>query len=193
MSAVLPLQTTARLPTVSNKVDPSILKLKTEGTVEAARAHDLFAIWDKSNARQPAVIVLIASCALIQPTFHAVRHPILRSLLIRPWMRRLNWYLGGSHRTFAGYFNSITAFAGGRERETKYLPKLLNMRRTAKADESLDPVAKPGAVLTSQYLRGALNSSANRYLDALLAATIGSCAGPRVNGQLPLPPAATRR
>ncbi|KAJ7109702.1 ribosome 60S biogenesis N-terminal-domain-containing protein [Mycena crocata] len=126
-------------------------------------AYDLFAIWDKSNARQPAVIVLIVSLlssllALLSShyTFHAAGHPILRTLLSPPWMRRLNSYLGGSHTELLlvtlKLFNSMTAFAGGRERksilesfawETKSLPKLLNMRRKAKADESLDPLAKP--------------------------------------------------
>ncbi|KAJ7780624.1 ribosome 60S biogenesis N-terminal-domain-containing protein [Mycena maculata] len=126
-------------------------------------AHDLFALWEKSNARQPAVIVLILSLlssllALLSShyTFHAAGHPILRTLLTPPWMRKLNSYLGGSHTELLlvtlKLFNSMSAFGGGRERktilesfawETKSLPKLLNMRRKIKADDSSDPLAKP--------------------------------------------------
>ncbi|KAF8208911.1 ribosome 60S biogenesis N-terminal-domain-containing protein [Mycena galopus ATCC 62051] len=126
-------------------------------------AHDLFAIWEKSNARQPASIAPILSLlssllTLLSAhyTFHAAGHPILRTLLTPPWMRKLNSYLGGSHTELLlvtlKLFNSMASFAGGRERksilesfgwETKSLPKLLNMRRKSKADDSSDPLAKP--------------------------------------------------
>ncbi|KAJ7670238.1 ribosome 60S biogenesis N-terminal-domain-containing protein [Mycena rosella] len=129
----------------------------------APGAHDLFTIWEKSNPRQPAVIVLIISLlssllALLSShyTFHAAGHPILRMLLTPPWMRKLNSYLGGSHTELLlvtlKLFNGMSAFGGGRERksvlesfawETKSLPKLLNMRRKSKADDSVDPLAKP--------------------------------------------------
>ncbi|KAJ7175823.1 ribosome 60S biogenesis N-terminal-domain-containing protein [Mycena filopes] len=129
----------------------------------APGAHDLFAIWEKANARQPAVIVLILSLtssllALLSShyTFHAAGHPILRTLLTPPWMRKLNSYIGGSHTELLlvtlKLFNSMSAFAGGKERksilesfawETKSLPKLLNMRRKSKGGESSDPLAKP--------------------------------------------------
>ncbi|KAJ6584939.1 ribosome 60S biogenesis N-terminal-domain-containing protein [Mycena capillaripes] len=114
-------------------------------------AHDIFAIWEKSNVRQPAGIVPILSLlssilTLLSAhyTFHAAGHPILRTLLTPPWMRKLNSYLGGSHTELFVFW--------GRERksilesfawETKSLPKLLNMRRKSKADESSDPIAKP--------------------------------------------------
>ncbi|KAJ7505347.1 ribosome 60S biogenesis N-terminal-domain-containing protein [Mycena galericulata] len=126
-------------------------------------AHDLFTIWEKSNVRQPAVIVLILSLlssllVLLSShyTFHAAGHPILRTLLTPSWMRKLNSYLGGSHTELLlvtlKLFNSMSAFRGGRERksllesfawETKSLPKLLNMRRKVKADDVSDPLAKP--------------------------------------------------
>ncbi|KAJ6559224.1 ribosome 60S biogenesis N-terminal-domain-containing protein [Mycena vulgaris] len=126
-------------------------------------AHDLFAIWEKTNARQPAVIVLIVSLlSSLLPllsshyAFHAAGHPILRTLLTPPWMRKLNSYIGGSHTELLlvtlKLFNSMSTFGGGRERksvlesfawETKSLPKLLNMRRKSKADDSVDPLAKP--------------------------------------------------
>ncbi|KAJ7675860.1 ribosome 60S biogenesis N-terminal-domain-containing protein [Mycena polygramma] len=127
-------------------------------------AHDLFGIWEKSNARQPASIVPIVSLlasllSLLSAhyTFHAAGHPILRTLLTPPWMRKLNSYLGGSHTELLlvtlKLFNSMSTFGGGRERksllesfawETKSLPKLLNMRRRSKADDdSADALAKP--------------------------------------------------
>ncbi|KAJ7044085.1 ribosome 60S biogenesis N-terminal-domain-containing protein [Mycena alexandri] len=129
----------------------------------APGAHDLFTIWEKSNTRQPAVIVLILSLtssllALLSShyTFHVAGHPILRTLLTPPWMRKLNSYIGGSHTELLlvtlKLFNSMSAFAGGKERksilesfawETKSLPKLLNMRRKSKGDESSDALAKP--------------------------------------------------
>ncbi|KAJ7759032.1 ribosome 60S biogenesis N-terminal-domain-containing protein [Mycena olivaceomarginata] len=126
-------------------------------------AHDLFTIWEKSNARQPAsitpIISLLSSLLTLLSshyTFHAAGHPILRTLLTPPLMRKLNSYLGGSHTELLlvtlKLFNSMAAFGGGRERksvlesfawETKSLPKLLNMRRKSKADDSSDPLAKP--------------------------------------------------
>ncbi|KAF7365247.1 hypothetical protein MVEN_00396500 [Mycena venus] len=129
----------------------------------APGAQDLFSIWEKSNARQPATIVPIVSLissllALLSAhyTFHAAGHPILRTLLTPSWTRKLNSYLGGSHTELLlvtlKLFNSMSAFGGGRERksvlesfawETKSLPKLLNMRRKYKADDSSDPLAKP--------------------------------------------------
>ncbi|KAJ6512246.1 ribosome 60S biogenesis N-terminal-domain-containing protein [Mycena vitilis] len=130
----------------------------------APGAHDVFGIWEKSNARQPASIVPIVSLlasllSLLSAhyTFHAAGHPILRTLLTPPWMRKLNLYLGGSHTELLlvtlKLFNSMSTFGGGRERksllesfawETKSLPKLLNMRRRSKADDdSVDALAKP--------------------------------------------------
>ncbi|KAF7346277.1 hypothetical protein MSAN_01854900 [Mycena sanguinolenta] len=89
-------------------------------------------------------------------TFHVAGHPILRTLLTPQWMKKLNSYLGGAHIELLlvtlKLFNSMSAFAGGRERksilesfgwETKSLPKLLNMRRKSKGDDVSDPVAKP--------------------------------------------------
>ncbi|KAJ7095895.1 ribosome 60S biogenesis N-terminal-domain-containing protein [Mycena belliarum] len=129
----------------------------------APGAHELFAIWERTQARQPAVIVLILSLLsslllLLSShyTYHAAGHPILRTLLTPPWMKKLNSYLGGSHNEVLlvtlKLFNGMTAFGGGRERksvlesfawETKSLPKLLNMRRKSKGDDSVDPLAKP--------------------------------------------------
>ncbi|KAJ7250903.1 ribosome 60S biogenesis N-terminal-domain-containing protein [Mycena haematopus] len=129
----------------------------------APGAHDLFTIWEKSNARQPGsitpILSLISSLLTLLSahyTFHAAAYPILRTLLTPPWMRKLNSYLGGSHTELLlvtlKLFNSMTAFAGGRERkpilesfgwETKSLPKLLSMRRKSKGDDVSDPLAKP--------------------------------------------------
>ncbi|KAK7048326.1 ribosome 60S biogenesis N-terminal-domain-containing protein [Favolaschia claudopus] len=126
-------------------------------------AHDLFTIWENSNVRQPAsitpILSLLASLLTLLSahyTFHAAGHPILRTLLTPPWMKKLNSYLGGSHTELLlvtmKLFNSMSAYGGGRERksilesfawETKSLPKLLNMRRKSKTDDSADPLAKP--------------------------------------------------
>jgi nucleolar pre-ribosomal-associated protein 1 len=92
-------------------------------------AHELFAIWEKANARQPAAIVLILSLlssllVLLSShyTFHAAGHPIMRTLLTPPWMRKLNSYIGGSHTELLlvtlKLFNAMTAFGGGRERKS---------------------------------------------------------------------------
>ncbi|KAJ6508841.1 ribosome 60S biogenesis N-terminal-domain-containing protein [Mycena sanguinolenta] len=129
----------------------------------APGAQDLFTIWEKSNHRQPAsiapILSLISSLLTLLSahyTFHAAGHPILRTLLTPQWMKKLNSYIGGAHTELLlvtlKLFNSMTAFAGGRERksilesfgwETKSLPKLLNMRRKSKGDDVSDPLAKP--------------------------------------------------
>jgi nucleolar pre-ribosomal-associated protein 1 len=159
--------------------DPRLL-LAQNWLDAAPGAHDIFSIWEKSNPRQPAQIVLILSLfsSLLMLltshyTSHLAGHPILRSLLTPMWMRKLNSYLGGSHTELLlvtlKLLNSMSAFAGGRERkailesfawETKVckhdkfpyplltyvqsLPKLLNMRRKSKTEEPLDPLARPG-------------------------------------------------
>jgi nucleolar pre-ribosomal-associated protein 1 len=95
----------------------------------APGAHDLFAIWEKSNVRQPAAIVPIVSLissllTLLSAhyTFHAAGHPILRTLLTPPWMKKLNSYLGGSHTELLlvtlKLFNTMSVFGGGRERKS---------------------------------------------------------------------------
>ncbi|KAJ7644108.1 ribosome 60S biogenesis N-terminal-domain-containing protein [Roridomyces roridus] len=127
-------------------------------------AQDLFTIWEKNgNIRQPATIVLVVSIlssllTLLSShyTFHAAGHPILRTLLTPPWMRKLNSYLGGSHSELLlvtlKLLNSMSSFGGGRERksilesfgwETKSLPKLLNMRRKTTSDDTSDSLARP--------------------------------------------------
>ncbi|KAJ7069818.1 ribosome 60S biogenesis N-terminal-domain-containing protein [Mycena amicta] len=80
----------------------------------------------------------------------------MRTLLTPPWMKKLNSYLGGAHNELLlvtlKLFNTISAFGRGKERktllesfawETKSLPKLLNMRRRSKGDQSSDALAKP--------------------------------------------------
>ncbi|KAF7314245.1 hypothetical protein MKEN_00897000 [Mycena kentingensis (nom. inval.)] len=126
---------------------------------------ELFAIWEKSaaNVRQPGQIVLVVSLlssllALFNShyTFHPSGLPALRTLLTPLWMKRLNSYLGGSHNELLlvtlKLFNAVSAYGRGKERkallesfawETKSLPKLLNMRRKGKTDDSADALARP--------------------------------------------------
>ncbi|KAF7299108.1 hypothetical protein MIND_00859100 [Mycena indigotica] len=126
-------------------------------------ASELFTIWEQLNVRQPGTIVPVVSLvssllALFNShyTFHASGLPILRTLISPPWMKRLNSYLGATHNELLlvtlKLFNAMSAFGRGKERkallesfawETKSLPKLLNMRRRTKGDDSSDALAKP--------------------------------------------------
>ena len=54
-------------------------------------------------------------------TYQTFGHPIIKTLLSPPWMRRLNSNLGGSHNELIlvtlKLLNAISAFASGRERK----------------------------------------------------------------------------
>ena len=54
-------------------------------------------------------------------TYHAYAQPILRSLLSQQWSQQLNHYLAGQHTDLVlatlKLYNSLTSYAGGRERK----------------------------------------------------------------------------
>ncbi|KAI0333443.1 hypothetical protein GY45DRAFT_306027 [Cubamyces sp. BRFM 1775] len=126
-------------------------------------AQELFSIWESANARQMSLLaaivgVLAALVTLLSShyTYHAHAQPILRALLSQQWAHHLNLYLSGQHTELIlvtlKLYNSMSNFAGGRERkavldvfawETKTLPKLLQMRRKSKGGDDVDPLQKP--------------------------------------------------
>ncbi|KAH9887708.1 ribosome 60S biogenesis N-terminal-domain-containing protein [Cubamyces lactineus] len=126
-------------------------------------AQELFSIWESTNARQMSLLaaivgVLATLLTLLSShyTYHAHAQPILRALLSQQWAHHLNLYLSGQHTELIlvtlKLYNSMSNFAGGRERkavldvfawETKALPKLLQMRRRTKGGDDVDPLQKP--------------------------------------------------
>ncbi|OBZ71823.1 Uncharacterized protein C14G10.02 [Grifola frondosa] len=126
-------------------------------------AQDIFSIWEEASSRQMsllAVIVATLSSTLTllssHYTYHAYAQPIMRTLLTAQWAHRLNSYLAGTHTELLlvtlKLFNSMSEFAGGRERksvlevfawETKSLPKLLHMRRKTKGDDTIEILSRP--------------------------------------------------
>ncbi|KAI0352520.1 hypothetical protein OH77DRAFT_1523331 [Trametes cingulata] len=126
-------------------------------------AQVLFGIWESANSRQLSLLsaVVGAVAALLNLlsthyTYHTYAQPILRTLLSQQWTHHLNLYLSGQHTELIlvtlKLFNSMSNFAGGRERkavleafawEMKSLPKLLNMRRKSKGDEDVDMLQRP--------------------------------------------------
>ncbi|RDB20241.1 Uncharacterized protein C14G10.02 [Hypsizygus marmoreus] len=126
-------------------------------------AHDIFEIWDSLAQRQNAILALLVAVlssllTLLSShyTFQALGQPIMKSLLAPTYMRRLNSYVGGSHAELIlvtlRLLNAMSAFSGGRERksvlesfgwEIKSLPKLLNMRRKGRTDDTRDALVKP--------------------------------------------------
>ncbi|KAI0368460.1 hypothetical protein BV20DRAFT_969281 [Pilatotrama ljubarskyi] len=126
-------------------------------------AQGLFAIWEAATSRQLSLLsaVVGAVAALLNLlsthyTYHAYAQPLLRTLLSQQWTHHLNLYLSGQHTELIlvtlKLFNSMSNFAGGRERkavleafawEMKSLPKLLQMRRKSKGDEDVDMLHRP--------------------------------------------------
>ncbi|GBE85449.1 hypothetical protein SCP_0706360 [Sparassis crispa] len=126
-------------------------------------AQDIFDIWEGSNSRQHTLLALVVAVlsslvALLSShyTYHVLAYPIMRTLLSPQCTQRLNSYLGGSHTELLlvtlKLFNSMSDFAGGRERravldsfawETKSLPKLLHMRRKGKIKDNVDILVRP--------------------------------------------------
>ncbi|KAF8073491.1 ribosome 60S biogenesis N-terminal-domain-containing protein [Lyophyllum atratum] len=126
-------------------------------------AHDMFGVWDSLTNRQNSIFALVVSVisSLLELlsshyTFHILGQPIIKTLLTPSYSRRLNSYLGGTHAELIlvtlKLFNTMSAFAGGRERksvlesfgwELKSLPKLLNMRRKARVENVADALMKP--------------------------------------------------
>ncbi|KAJ8490078.1 hypothetical protein ONZ51_g2525 [Trametes cubensis] len=126
-------------------------------------AQELFTIWESANARQMSLLaavvgVLATLLTLLSShyTYHAHAQPILRALLSQQWAHHLNLYLSGQHTELIlvtlKLYNSLSNFAGGRERkavldvfawENKALPKLLQMRRKTKSGDDVDPLQKP--------------------------------------------------
>ncbi|KAI9059024.1 hypothetical protein FKP32DRAFT_1761266 [Trametes sanguinea] len=126
-------------------------------------AQELFAIWEATNARQmallSAIVGVLAAVLNLLPshyTYHIYAQPLLRALLSQQWIHHLNLYLSGQHTELIlvtlKLYNSMSDFAGGRERksvleafawEMKSLPKLLQMRRKSKGSEDIDPLQRP--------------------------------------------------
>ncbi|KAK0205877.1 ribosome 60S biogenesis N-terminal-domain-containing protein [Desarmillaria ectypa] len=126
-------------------------------------AEDIFILWAGAEQRQTALIslllsVLAVTLSLISShyTYHSLGHPVVKKLLSPQWTRKLNSYISGSSNDLIlstlKLYNSLSGFARGRERkgvleafawEIKSLPKLMNLRRKSKTDESVDPLAKP--------------------------------------------------
>ncbi|KAF8219132.1 hypothetical protein L208DRAFT_1448990 [Tricholoma matsutake] len=126
-------------------------------------AHDIFGIWEEANPRQTSLLALVVAVlssllALLSShyAYHGLGQPIIKTLLTPPYVRRLNSYLGGSHSELIlvtlKLFNGMSSFGGGREKTAvmdsfawgiKSLPKILNMRRKSKTEDSPDPLAKP--------------------------------------------------
>ncbi|KAL7281927.1 hypothetical protein ACG7TL_003394 [Trametes sanguinea] len=126
-------------------------------------AQELFAIWEATNARQMSLLsavvgVLAAVLNLLSShyTYHIHAQPIIRALLSQQWIHNLNLYLSGQHTELIlvtlKLYNSMSDFAGGRERksvldafawEMKSLPKLLQMRRRSKGGEDVDTLQRP--------------------------------------------------
>ncbi|KAI0666153.1 ribosome 60S biogenesis N-terminal-domain-containing protein [Trametes maxima] len=126
-------------------------------------AQELFGVWETANARQMSllaavvgVVVSLLNLLSSHYTYHTYAQPILRVLLSQQWMHHLNLYLSGQHTELTlvtlKLFNSMSNFAGGRERkvvleafawEMKSLPKLLHMRRKSKAGEEVDALQRP--------------------------------------------------
>ncbi|KIL65208.1 hypothetical protein M378DRAFT_162474 [Amanita muscaria Koide BX008] len=129
---------------------------------DTASVKDIFELWGTANPKnatlQSLIVSLLSSILSLASshlTYHAIGYPIIKTLLTPTHTRRLNTYLGGSNKELIlvslKLNNSISTFAGGRERklvlenfpwEMKSLPKFLNMRRKDKSNEN-DPFAKP--------------------------------------------------
>ncbi|CCM00519.1 uncharacterized protein FIBRA_02553 [Fibroporia radiculosa] len=142
--------------------DERILLVKSWLEVSSG-ARRIFDIWENASLRQmslTALLINVLSSVLTLLSSHYLYHglaqPILKTLLSSQWSQRLNSYLGGSHNELLlvtlKMFNSMSTFAGGRERrnvfevfawETKSLLKLLHMRRKGKPDFSADIIARP--------------------------------------------------
>ncbi|OCH95273.1 hypothetical protein OBBRIDRAFT_767994 [Obba rivulosa] len=133
------------------------------GAASGAGAQEIFNIWDSANPRQLSLLsltVAVLSAIISLLSFHYTDHPlalpVIKTLLSPKCAHKLNSYLGGSHTELIlvtlKLFNSISNFAGGRERkavleafawETKSLPRILHMRRRAKADDTADILSRP--------------------------------------------------
>ncbi|KAH7927036.1 hypothetical protein BV22DRAFT_1103957 [Leucogyrophana mollusca] len=124
-------------------------------------AHDIFETWEHmSQTSTLALPISLLSNMLTLLSSHFPYHsygiPIIKTLLLPQWMRRLNSYIGGSHNELIlvtlKLFNAMSAFGGGRERksvmdtfhwESKTLPKVLHMRRKGKGEEQSNALARP--------------------------------------------------
>lgn len=91
-------------------------------------AQDVFAIWEGATSNQTSVLALVVSvlAAVLNLlsshyTFHGLGYPIIKALLAPQCTRKLNSFLAGSHNDLIlvtlKLFNSISAFASGRERK----------------------------------------------------------------------------
>ncbi|THH13851.1 hypothetical protein EW146_g6413 [Bondarzewia mesenterica] len=165
MEALTALRNQFTIKTGEGTVSPQDerLLLAKEWMGAAPGAQELFKIWQGANQRQFSLLALLVSTlssllTLLSShyTYHALGHPILKTLLSPQWMHHLNSFLGGSHNDLImatlKLFNAVSMFASGRERktvyegiswETKSLPKLLFMRRKGKNADTVDMLSRP--------------------------------------------------
>ncbi|KAI0640548.1 ribosome 60S biogenesis N-terminal-domain-containing protein [Trametes meyenii] len=156
-------QLTVKTSELAVAVNDGRLLLAKEWLDADPGAQELFSIWETANARQMSllsaivgVVVSLLNLLSSHYTYHTYAQPILRVLLSQQWTHHLNLYLSGQHTELTlvtlKLFNSMSNFAGGRERKTvleafawemKSLPKLLHMRRKSKAGEEVDALQKP--------------------------------------------------
>ncbi|TBU65164.1 ribosome 60S biogenesis N-terminal-domain-containing protein [Dichomitus squalens] len=145
------------------QVNDERLLLAKSWLEEDPGAQELLTAWEGANTRQMSLLsvivgVLSALLNLLSPhyTYHVHAQPLLRALLSQQWIHNLNTYLSGQHTELVlvtlKLFNSMSNFAGGRERklvldafawEMKSLPKLLHMRRKSKGAEDVDMLERP--------------------------------------------------
>lgn len=114
-------------PSISPQ-DPRLL-LAQKWLEASPGAPDIFALWDNATLKQTPLLVLLVSVSASVLTllsshysYHAHAIPILKTLLTPAYTRRMNGYLGGSHTDLIlvtlKLYNSMSSFAGGRERKT---------------------------------------------------------------------------
>jgi hypothetical protein len=86
---------------------------------------DAYLIHQQKDATLNALIISLLSVVLslttVHYTYHAVGHPILKTLLSPTYIRRLNSYIGGLNNELIlvslKLYNISSTFAGGRERK----------------------------------------------------------------------------
>ncbi|KAH9853304.1 ribosome 60S biogenesis N-terminal-domain-containing protein [Lenzites betulinus] len=156
-------QLTVKTSERSVAVNDERLVLAREWLEADPGAQELFQIWESANSRQTSLLaatiaVFAALLSLLSShyTYHTYAQPIFRVLLSQQWTHQLNMYLAGQHTELIlvtlKLYNSVTSFAGGRERkavldafawEMKSLPRLLQMRRKSKGGEDGDMLLRP--------------------------------------------------
>ncbi|KAL4250925.1 Nucleolar pre-ribosomal-associated protein 1 [Abortiporus biennis] len=142
--------------------DPRLLLVQAWLESEVS-AREVLSLWEQCKPRQQNLLALFASLfaniiTLLSShyTYHALASPIVSTLLTPEWMARLNTNLTSSHNDTILFtlklFNSLSSFAGGRERKALYesfawdakpLGKILYMRRKGKVDRDVNILSNP--------------------------------------------------